>query len=44
MFQAHDDAEGSDRRRQEIAKLIPSNVQISSLGKKLFGLESWKDE
>jgi hypothetical protein len=44
MFQAHEGAEGTDTRSQEIAKLIPSDVQISLLGKKLFGLESWKDE
>jgi len=43
MFPAQEKGLGVELRRQEMIKMIPSELQLTDLGKKLFGLQSWNE-
>ncbi len=42
MFPAQEGKENTDIRTEEMKIRIPKEVEMSELGKRLVGLESWK--
>jgi hypothetical protein len=42
MLPAMEKKPGTGIRKQEILKLLPPDFQLTELGRRLFGLESWQ--
>jgi hypothetical protein len=41
MFSSKEGLEGVEMRKEAMKKMIPPEVELTSLGKKILSLESW---
>jgi len=41
MLPAHQGAPGTEERTSMLKKMLPTDFQVSALGRKVFGLEKW---
>lgn len=44
LFPAKEAQKGAEERTQEVMKKLPSDLPITELGRKLFGLQKWNEK